>query len=72
MQLVKKFWCKAFNHILQRNITVIANNGKCSLYLLVTSAWYVIYKIQRSTFRLCKVAEMQSSIFNLHISKVSF
>jgi len=27
-------------------LTVITSNGKCSPYLLVTSAWYVIYKIQ--------------------------
>jgi len=46
---------------------MVCNNGNCSPNLLVTTAWYVIYKIQRSTLRLCTLAEIQRVIFNLRV-----
>jgi len=48
----------------------MSTSSKLTPYQLVTSAWYVIYKIQWSTFRLCTLTVIQPVIFNLHINNV--
>jgi len=55
---------------MQQNISTHSTIRKhmCNeSYLLVTSAWYVIYIIQWSTLGLCTFTEMYCVIFNLHI-----